>query len=170
MKDHVDFVMAQWAQVRPGLDVSAMAVCSRLFRMNIVAARNADQAFREHQLHQGEFDLLATLFRAGPPYSLSPQQLVGALLLSSGAMTNRLDKLEAAGLLVRNPNPNDRRGVIVSLTPEGQRTLTRVLDDYLVQMDKTLEPLSATERRQLAGLLKKLLADHDQDAPGGVSI
>ncbi len=170
MKDHVDLVLAQWAQQRPDLDVSAMAVCSRLFRMNIVAARNADRAFRAHGMHQGEFDLLATLFRAGPPYSLSPQQLTDALLRSSGAMTHRLDRLESAGLISRNPNPDDRRGVIVSLTAQGQRALRQVLDDYLDEMEKTLAPLNAAERRQLAGLLKRLLAEHDRHAPGGVAL
>ncbi|AHV93926.1 marR family protein [Bordetella holmesii 44057] len=145
-----------------------MAVCSRLFRMNIVAARNADRAFRAHGMHQGEFDVLATLFRAGLPYSMSPQQLIGALLLSSGAMTNRLDRLESAGLIARSPNPEDRRSVLVSLTQQGQRALRHVLEAYLDEMEQTLAPLNASERRQLAGLLKRLLAPHDQHAPGGV--
>lgn len=100
---------------------------------------------------------------------MSPQQLTGALLLSSGAMTHRLDRLESAGLISRSPNPEDRRGVIVSLTAQGQRALRQVLDDYLDEMEKTLAPLNAAERRQLAGLLKRLLAEHDQHAPGGVA-
>ncbi|OZI58097.1 MarR family winged helix-turn-helix transcriptional regulator [Bordetella genomosp. 1] len=169
MQDHVDRVLADWARERPDLDVSAMAVCARLFRLNIVAARSVDRAFKAHGLHQGEFDLLATLYRSGAPHALSPQQLVSALLLSAGAMTNRLDRLEQAGLIVRSPNPEDRRGVVVSLTTDGLRVIRRVLNDYLEELDGLLAPLSATDRRQLAGLLKRMLAGHDTDAPGGLA-
>ncbi|AZY49859.1 MarR family winged helix-turn-helix transcriptional regulator [Bordetella avium] len=169
MKDHVDFVLSQWADERPDLDVSPMAVCARLFRVNVLATRNAERAFRAHGLHQGEFDLLATLARSGPPYALCPQQLICALLLSSGAMTHRLDRLEAAGFVERSPNPNDRRGVIVSLTDLGQHTLQQVMADYLAELNHTLAPLNPAERRQLASLLKRLLIEHDQQAPGGLS-
>jgi DNA-binding MarR family transcriptional regulator len=83
-------------------------------------------------------------------------------------MTNRLDRLEEAGLLVRSPNPDDRRGVIVSLTADGLRTIKILLKDYLSDLNDLLEPLSAAERRQLAGLLKKLLIKQDQETPGSV--
>jgi DNA-binding MarR family transcriptional regulator len=112
--------------------------------------------------------VLATLYRSGSPYALNPQKLVEALLLTSGAMTNRLDRLEQAGLLTRSPNPEDRRGVIVSLTAEGLRTIKLVLKDYLKDLNELLEPLSAAERKQLAGLLRKLLIKQDQETPGGI--
>ena len=145
-----------------------MSVVARLFRLNAFAARNVNRTFRQYNLHQGEFDVLATLYRTGAPHAMNPQKLVEALLLTSGAMTNRLDRLEQAGLLVRNPNPEDRRGVIVSLTAEGLRVIKVVLKEYLADLNEFLEPLSAAERRQLAGLLKKLLVKQDQDTPGSV--
>lgn len=169
MNDHVDFVLAQWKAERPDLDVSGMAVISRLFRVSTLAAREVDRAFQKHGLHQGEFDVMATLYRAGAPYALNPQKLVEALLLSSGAMTNRLDRLENSGLLARSPNPEDRRGVIVSLTAEGLRVIKRVLDDYLLELNQLMAPLSAADQRQIAILLKRLLVSHDQQSPGGVA-
>jgi len=168
MNDLVDLVISQWAKECPSQDFSAMSVVARLFRLNAFAARNANRTFRQYNLHQGEFDVLATLYRTGAPHAMNPQKLVEALLLTSGAMTNRLDRLEQAGLLVRSPNPEDRRGVIVSLTAEGLRVIKVVLKDYLADLNEFLEPLSAAERRQLAGLLKKLLLKQDQDTPGSV--
>ncbi|WP_191578736.1 MarR family winged helix-turn-helix transcriptional regulator [Achromobacter insolitus] len=168
MNDLVDLVISQWAKECPSQDFSAMSVVARLFRLNAFAARNVNRTFRQYNLHQGEFDVLATLYRTGAPHAMNPQKLVEALLLTSGAMTNRLDRLEQAGLLVRNPNPEDRRGIIVSLTAEGLRVIKVVLKDYLADLNEFLEPLSAAERRQLASLLKKLLLKQDQDTPGSV--
>lgn len=84
MNDHVDFILAQWDAQCPTLDMSAMAIMARLFRFNTLASRNVEQTFRHYGLHQGEFDVLATLYRAGEPYALTPPKLVTALLLSSG--------------------------------------------------------------------------------------
>ncbi|MBO9330995.1 MarR family transcriptional regulator [Achromobacter sp. HZ01] len=166
--DFVDRIIAQWSRECPGQDFAPMAVITRLFRLNALATRNVNHGFRRHTLHQGEFDVLATLYRSGAPYALNPQKLVEALLLTSGAMTNRLDRLEEAGLLARSPNPEDRRGVIVSLTSEGLRLIKAVLKDYLKDMNELLEPLSAAERKQLAGLLRKMLIRLDQETPGGI--
>ncbi len=168
MNDLVDHVIAQWTKECPAQDFAPMSVAARLFRLNAFAARNVNRGFRRHNLHQGEFDVLATLYRSGAPHAMNPQKLVQALLLTSGAMTNRLDRLEHAGLLVRAPNPEDRRGVIVSLTAEGLRVIKVVLKEYLKDLNELLEPLSAAERRQLAGLLKKLLLKQDQETPGSV--
>ncbi|MEN4921180.1 MarR family transcriptional regulator [Achromobacter spanius] len=168
MNDLVDHVISQWTQECPAQDFAAMSVVARVFRLNAFAARNVNRTFRQHNLHQGEFDVLATLYRSGAPHAMNPQKLVEALLLTSGAMTNRLDRLEQAGLLARTPNPDDRRGVIVTLTAEGLRVIKLVLKEYLKDLNELLEPLSAAERRQLAGLLKKLLLKQDQDTPGSV--
>lgn len=168
MNDLVDLVISQWSAECPNLDFASMSVVTRVFRLNAFATRNVNRSFRQHNLHQGEFDVLATLYRSGSPYALNPQKLVEALLLTSGAMTNRLDRLEQAGLLARSPNPDDRRGIIVSLTPEGLRVIKLVLKDYLKDLAELLDPLSAAERKQLAGLLKKLLIKHDQESPGGI--
>jgi len=161
MRDHVDFVLGQWHEQCPDLNVSSMAVFSRLFRLHTLAAREVESTFREYGLHQGEFDVLATLYRAGPPHALNPQALVEALLLSSGAMTHRLDSLQQAGLLVRAPNPNDRRSVLVSLTPQGLRVIKAVLDDYLATLEHLLAPLATADRKHLATLLRQLLCAHD---------
>ncbi|CUJ56831.1 MarR family winged helix-turn-helix transcriptional regulator [Achromobacter dolens] len=169
MNDLVDLVLSQWEQECPNLDISPMSVLSRVFRFHAFAARDVGQAFKRHHLHQGEFDVLATLYRTGAPYAMNPQKLVAALLLTSGAMTNRLDRLEQAGLLARTPNPDDRRGVIVALTAEGLRVIKQVLKDYLRELESLLAPLNATERRQMAGLLKKLLIPHDRETSGGIA-
>ncbi|MGV2897201.1 MarR family winged helix-turn-helix transcriptional regulator [Achromobacter sp. AGC78] len=168
--DLVDLVISQWSTECPTQDFAAMAVITRVFRLNAFATRNVNRSFRRHNLHQGEFDVLATLYRTGAPHAMNPQKLVDALLLTSGAMTNRLDRLEQAGLLVRNPNPDDRRGIIVSLTTEGLRVIKLVLKDYLKDLGELLDPLSVAERKQLAGLLKKLLLKHDQETPGGIGV
>ena len=168
MNDLVDLVISQWTQECPAQDFAAMSVVARLFRLNAFAARNVNRTFRQHHLHQGEFDVLATLYRTGAPHAMNPQKLVEALLLTSGAMTNRLDRLEQAGLIVRNPNPDDRRGVIVSLTTEGLRVIKVLLKDYLNDLNELLEPLTAAERRHVAGLLNKLLLKQDQETPGSV--
>lgn len=168
--DLVDLVISQWSAECPTQDFAAMAVITRVFRLNAFATRNVNRSFRRHNLHQGEFDVLATLYRTGAPHAMNPQKLVDALLLTSGAMTNRLDRLEQAGLLVRNPNPDDRRGIIVSLTTEGLRVIKLVLKDYLKDLGELLDPLSVAERKQLAGLLKKLLLKHDQETPGGIGV
>ncbi|MCD0501796.1 MarR family winged helix-turn-helix transcriptional regulator [Bordetella petrii] len=168
MRDHVDFVISQWHEQCPDLDVAPMAVFSRLFRLHTLAVREVDATFRKHDLHQGEFDVLATLYRAGPPHALNPQALVSALLLSSGAMTNRLDRLETAGLLVREPNPGDRRSVVVSLTPPGLRLIKAALGDYLQELEQLLAPLPAADRKRLALLLRRLLSAHDRRTPGAI--
>lgn len=168
MNDLVDQVLSQWSEECPNLDFAAMAVVARVFRLNAFATRDVNRSFRRHNLHQGEFDVLATLYRSGAPHAMNPQKLVDALLLTSGAMTNRLDRLEQAGLLLRTPNPDDRRGIIVTLTTEGLRVIRLVLKDYLKDLNELLEPLSPAERRQLAGLLKKLLIRHDQETSGGI--
>lgn len=161
MRDHVDFVLGQWHEQCPDLNVSSMAVFSRLFRLHTLAVREVESTFREYGLHQGEFDVLATLYRAGQPHALNPQALVDALLLSSGAMTHRLDSLQQAGLLARAPNPKDRRSVLVSLTPQGLRVIKAVLDDYLATLEHLLAPLAAADRKHLATLLRQLLCAHD---------
>lgn len=114
MNDLVDLVLSQWERECPNLDISPMSVASRLFRLHAFAARDVGRAFKRYNLHQGEFDVLATLYRTGAPHAMNPQKLVAALLLTSGAMTNRLDRLEQAGLLARTPT---RRTAAASSSP-----------------------------------------------------
>ena len=108
-------------------------------------------------MSHGEFDVLAVLRRTGRPYSLTPTELFRSLMLSSGAMTNRIDKLEKAGFVRRSADPNDRRGVIVSLTPKGAAIIAKALESHVANEHRLLERLTAKEKSDLARLLRKLL-------------
>lgn len=156
--DDVDRIVAAWQRERPDLDVSPLHVLSRVSRL----ARRLDldrvQAFAQHSLEGWEFDVLSALRRAGDPYELSPGQLVRQTLVTSGTMTNRVDRLERRGLVKRSPDPHDRRGVIVRLTAEGQRTVDAAMADLLDRERHLLAELPETEREDLAGLLRRLLS------------
>ena len=158
MKDDlVDTVLQQWQQQRPDLDAGPMAVMGRLVRSSAVFDRALQSVFSEFGLHGGEFDVLATLRRAGPPYALTPNQLLQTMMLTSGSMTNRIDKLEAKQLVARQPDPHDRRGVLVSLTATGLSLIDQALVQHLAKGEQLLAVLSQSEREQLALLLKKIL-------------
>jgi DNA-binding MarR family transcriptional regulator len=169
MTDQVDLIVAQWNSACPDRDVDAMHIFSRLFRLSTLAQRDVERSFRALGLSLGEFDVLAALYRSGAPHVLNPQKLVETLLLSSGAMTNRLDRLEAAGLVARQPNAEDRRGVIVTLTAAGLQAVQQALDAYLQVLEHLLVPVSGPQREKLAGLLRRLLCEHDQAMPGGLA-
>ena len=160
--DHVDRIVAQWRRERPELDVGPLALLGRLLRY----ARLADDALAEgvqpFGLQRGWFDLLAALRRAGAPYELNPTQLIEATLLSSGGMTKRLDRLAESGLVKRRPDPNDRRGTLVRLTPRGKATIDKALDAHVANEEELLGSLSATDRRTLDSLLRTLLAQVDR--------
>ncbi|WP_407297338.1 MarR family winged helix-turn-helix transcriptional regulator [Stutzerimonas zhaodongensis] len=155
--DHVDHVLAQWHGVQPATDVSPMAIFTRLYRLSKYLNLNVARVFRRHGLHEGEFDLLATLYRSGQPQGLTPNALRHAAVLSSGAMTNRLDRLEAVGWIQRVPNPDDRRSLLIRLSDEGQRVLLGCLDEYLATLHKMQAPLDAHQKQALAGGLRTLL-------------
>lgn len=156
-KDHVDGVLEQWQNVRPSCDASPMGVFTRLYRLSKFVDRRITAVFRQHGLHEGEFDLLATLYRSGEPQGLTPNALRSAAVLSSGAMTHRLDRLESAGLIQREPNPEDRRSVLIRLSEAGQALLLRLLDDYLATLNDLQAPLDARQKAELAGALRTLL-------------
>jgi DNA-binding MarR family transcriptional regulator len=155
--DAVDRFVEQWARERPDLDLAPMALIGRLGRLAGLGTAVIETNLNEHGLKLGEFDVLASLRRSGAPYELTPGALLRQLMLSSGAMTNRLDRLQAAGLVRRRPDPDDRRGVVVSLTAAGRTLIDRVVVDHLATEARLLEPLSATERATLDRLLRKLL-------------
>ncbi|PID97251.1 MAG: MarR family transcriptional regulator [Actinomycetales bacterium] len=154
--DDVDRIVSAWGRERPDLDLTPLHVLSRISRL----ARRLDlargSAFAGHHLEGWEFDVLSALRRAGAPYHLSPGQLVTETLVTSGTMTNRVQRLEQRGLVRRTPDPIDRRGVIVALTEAGQRLVDAALADLLAYEHSLLDQLSAAERDSLAGLLRRI--------------
>lgn len=160
-RDYLDSILEQWALERPDLDVSPMGVIGRISRLSRVLEQTIDQVFHTYELSRGGFDVLAALRRSGSPYHLTPTELYNSLLISSGATTNRVDRLEERGLVARVPDPTDRRGVLVALTPAGKRLVDRVIEAHLENEHRLLEHLNATERKQLGQLLRKLLINLD---------
>jgi DNA-binding MarR family transcriptional regulator len=157
MPDHSDEVVRQWAQQRPDLDPAPMRTFTRLWRTARAADEHLQRVFDEHGLEAGWFDVLATLRRAGAPYRLSAGTLARGLVMSTGGMTKRLDKLQAAGLVERSPDPDDRRGVLVSLTPRGLKLVDRAVEDHLANERRLLEVLTDREVRALNGALATLV-------------
>lgn len=161
--DDVDRIVSAWRRERPDLDVTPLEVLSRVSRL----ARRLDlargSAFAEHDLDSWEFDVLSALRRAGTPYELSPGQLVTETLVTSGTMTNRVDRLAARDFVERRPDPTDRRGVIVRLTPSGMAAVDAALADLLAHERDLLADLEDDERRALAGLLRRLLRPFERE-------
>jgi DNA-binding MarR family transcriptional regulator len=154
--DEVDAIVAAWQRERPDVDVSAMQVLSRVSRLARHLDRARKQAFAAHDLETWEFDVLAALRRTGPPHDLSPGRLVAETLVTSGTMTNRVDRLVARGLVERRPAPNDRRGVLVRLTASGRRTVDAALDELLAHEREILGALGPAEAIRLADALRTL--------------
>ena len=152
------FAAAQWRRELPQMDTHAMQLVGQLGTVAQLMARDwLNPLFAEHGLQPGEFDVLATLRRSGAPYALTPTALYEAAMLSSGGMTNRIDRLEAAGLIERQKHPTDRRGVLVALTPKGLELIDKLVLLHVENERAMLSPLSADEQRQLDALLAKLL-------------
>ena len=163
MQDEVDRLVSAWGRERPDLDVRPLEVLSRVTRLARHVDRARGTAFAAHGLDGWEFDVLAALRRAGKPYMLSPGILVAQMLVTSGTMTNRIDRLESAGLVRRSPDPQDKRGVLVRLTEAGRTRVDTALDDLVDRERELLGSLSSDERRNLAGLLRSLLVPFDAD-------
>jgi DNA-binding MarR family transcriptional regulator len=155
--DEVDRIVEAWQRERPDLDVDPLTILSRVLRL----ARHLDlargQAFAEHGLEGWGFDVLSALRREGAPYELSPGQLVAQTLVTSGTMTNRVDRLAARGLVSRGPDPSDRRGVKVTLTTAGRTVVDAAMADLLDRERILLNQLPPPERGHLAELLRRLL-------------
>jgi DNA-binding MarR family transcriptional regulator len=158
-EDHVDRILAEWRRERPDLNTAPMGLFGRLHR----AAQLSDAALGtqlvRRDLQPGWFDLLAALRRAGRPYELNPTQLMRATMLSSGGTTKRLDRLAEAGLVERRPDPSDRRGVLVRLTPKGKAVIDKAVEAHVANEERLLRSLGPADRRALDGLLRRLLAD-----------
>lgn len=163
--DHVEQIIAQWERERPDLDVSPMGVIARISRLSRILERSIEEVYATYGLNQSQFGVLAALRRAGAPYCLSPTDLYSSLLISSGAVTNRLERLTSAGLVSRVPDPSDGRRLLVALTPKGKRLVDKVLKAHVDNERRMLGSLNAKERDALAGFLCKLLVEFEDDAP-----
>src|SRR6516164_458373 len=162
-RDEVDDLVAAWQAERPDLDVKPLQVLSRVSRLARHLDRARRAAFAGHDLEPWEFDVLAALRRQGPPYELSPGALLRTTLVTSGTMTNRVDKLEEAGLVHRRRDPEDKRGMLVTLTAAGQTRVDAALADLLESERALLAGLPEDSRQTLADLLHILLAPLDAD-------
>jgi DNA-binding MarR family transcriptional regulator len=160
--DDVDSIVAAWGRERPDLDAGPLHILSRVSRLarHLDLARGA--AFAKHGLEGWGFDVLSALRRAGPPYELSPGQLVAQMMVTSGTMTNRVDRLAARGLVGRGPDPSDRRGVKVSLTTAGRVVVDAALADLLEQERILLAQLPPAEQDLLSELLRRLLTPFER--------
>jgi DNA-binding MarR family transcriptional regulator len=156
-RDGVDDILAQWRRERPDLDHSPIGVVGRISRLARELERRLEPVYRDHGLEPGWHDLLATLRRTGPPFRMRPTDLTSTLMLTSSGTTKRLDKLERAGLIAREPDPADRRGTLIALTDRGRELIDGLTPHHLANEDRLLAALAPDERERLAGLLRKLL-------------
>lgn len=154
MIDEVDRIVEAWRRERPDLDVAPLSILSRVTRLSRHLDIMRRAAFAAHQLEVWEFDVLSALRRAGEPYQLSPGTLVAQTLVTSGTMTNRIDRLAERGLVERLPAPADRRGVLVRLTDEGRARVDGAMEDLLHVEGGLLSALSEQDRTSLADLLR----------------
>jgi DNA-binding MarR family transcriptional regulator len=157
-KDEIDRIVDEWARERPDLDVSATQVLQRITRLSLLEEISFNRVFEGFGLTWGDYLVVVALYRAGPPYRMNPTALYSAVILSSGGMTKRLDRLERSGLVKRLPDPADRRGRLVGLTPKGRALADRAIVEHLANEERLLGALSASERHTLANLLRKLLS------------
>jgi DNA-binding MarR family transcriptional regulator len=149
----------QWRRERPDLDVAPMAVIGRISEAaQLISRERLAPVFASFGLQRGEFDVLATLRRSGHPYTLTPTALYEATMVTSGAMTGRLDRLEKAGLVTRKPNREDRRGIVVHLTEQGKALIDEAVASHVENERRILAGLNAEEQRVLIALLDKVIA------------
>jgi DNA-binding MarR family transcriptional regulator len=155
-RDGVDEIIEQWRRERPELDHSPIGIVGRVSRLAREIEQRLERVYTEQGLEPGWHDVLATLRRSGPPYRLRPTDLTEALMLTSSGTTKRLDRLEQAGLIMRSPDPQDRRGTLITLTASGRRLIDKVTEAHLRNEQDILAALSDADRRKLADLLRKL--------------
>ena len=155
--DHVDKITAQWRQERPDLDVTPMALIGRVKRLSLFLTRGMEKTWAEYGLNAASFDVLATLRRSGAPFSLSPSDLIGSTMVTSGTMTNRIDQLVKAGYVERTPNPKDGRGFFISLTDRGFGVIDKAVAAHVATQEDLVSGLTDEEQDELNRLLKTFL-------------
>jgi DNA-binding MarR family transcriptional regulator len=157
MADAIDAIIEQWRRERPEVAIEPMSVLGRVVRLARVLEREYKKFFAEHGLEQWEFDVLTTLRRSGEPYELMASALLKATMVTSGAITNRIDRMESKGLVERVRALDDRRSVLIRLTPHGLEVVDQLLGLNLAYAAHMLEPLDPVQREQLADMLRTLL-------------
>tara|TARA_Y100000296_G_scaffold39435_1_gene45481 strand:+ start:1102 stop:1587 length:486 start_codon:yes stop_codon:yes gene_type:complete len=155
--DHIDQILAQWQRERPELDAWPMAPIGRMYRLFNYLAGDIEAVHKQGGLTTGEFDVLATLRRSGAPFRLTPTSLFQTAMLSSGAMTNRLNQLEKRGLITRLPAEDDRRSLLVQLTDTGRELIDNMVEAHLEKERELLSALSGKEQETLNQIFKKWL-------------
>jgi DNA-binding MarR family transcriptional regulator len=159
MSDRIKFAIQQWQKEKPDLPSLPMALIGLLGEAaQLIAHDHLNPLFAQHGLQPGEFDVLATLRRSGAPYALTPTALYEATMMSSGGMTNRIDRLESAGLAERRKNPDDRRGTLVTLTLKGLALIDELIGLHVQNEQHLLNSLNLEEQQQLSELLAKLVS------------
>ena len=159
-QDIIDELVAQWRQERPDLGdeaFEAMSTIGRLTRIGLLLAPLIERVYAAHGVGRGDFDVLAALRRQGEPFTLTPTAMARLLIISPGAMTNRLDRLEAAGHVKRQHDPDNRRSVLVTLTPDGRTLVDTVLRAHVENQKHLLSAFSPGERKRLDSALRRLL-------------
>lgn len=167
MGDHVDRVLRQWRAERPDLEAAPMGVIGRIQRASRLLERGLSENFARHGLQLWEFDILGTLRRSGPPYRLTAGALSDSSMVTSGAITNRIDRLVAKGLVTRETDPGNRRSVVITLTESGWALIEDVVVHHVTFEERLLACLNAEEQQQLATLLRTLLVGLGDVPPQG---
>ncbi|RCS25747.1 MarR family transcriptional regulator [Phyllobacterium salinisoli] len=161
--DHVDRLREQWRRELPDLDTEPMTILGRAFRLSNLVRPSIEATFAGFGLDRGEFDVIATLRRSGPPYRLTPTEMYSSLMISSGGLTHRLDRLEKGGLIRREKSQHDGRSVLVALTEVGVALAEEAFRTDMASESRFLHALDAEERETLAGLLRKLIVGIEGD-------
>ena len=156
--DAVDSILVQWRRERPDVNVEAIGVVGRMVLLKAQLDAAFETVAARHDVDRGLADVLAALRRSGPPYRLSPTDLFNSMMVTSGGMTHRLDRLERKGLIARKRHPDDRRGVQVQLTARGRKRIDAILPESMQQVDQALAAIDRKEQKQLADLLRRVLA------------
>lgn len=160
--DHVDLIQQEWARERPDVDVRPQGVIGRLHRLAAALTDELAVVFREHGLGEGEFDVLAALRRAGEPFERAPGELASHTMVTTGAMSKRVDRLEHAGLVSRRPSASDRRGRVVALTPRGREVVDRAFEAHMANERRLLDLIGADDADVLEAVLRRWLVALDR--------
>jgi DNA-binding MarR family transcriptional regulator len=163
MDDHVSRIQAEWARERPDVDVTPQGVIGRLHRLANRLTAELCAVYEEHGLNEGEFDVLATLRRAGAPYERAPVELAATTMVTTGAMTKRIDRLETRGLVTRRPSAEDGRMRVVALTEAGRALIDEAFTAHMANERRLLDALPAEDARTLEGRLTAWLGTFEVD-------